>query len=53
MRQLVLVILLTVACGACGLLPGGGGLGALLPTADLGIAGTLAFPAVGMFDSGA
>jgi hypothetical protein len=53
MRQLGLVILLAVACGACGLLPGGGGLGALLPTADLGIAGTPAFPAVGTFDSGA
>ncbi len=53
MRRLGLLILLAVACGACGLLPGGGGLGSLLPTADLGIAGTPAFPLVGTFDTGA
>jgi len=53
MRGLGLLVPLAIACGGCGLLPGGGGLGSLLPTADLGIAGTPAFPALGTFDTGA
>ena len=53
MRPFVLVGAVAIACAGCGLLPGGGGLGSLLPTADLGIAGTPAFPAIGTFDTGA
>lgn len=53
LRHLGLLVPLAIACSACGLLPGGGGLGSLLPTADLGIAGTPAFPAVGTFDTSA
>jgi hypothetical protein len=53
MRRLGLLVPLAIACGACGLLPGGGGLGSLLPTTDLGIAGTPAFPPLGTFDTGA
>jgi hypothetical protein len=53
MRHLALVGSVAILCAGCGLLPGGGGLGSLLPTADLGIAGTPAFPAIGTFDTGA
>jgi hypothetical protein len=53
MRRFAFLAVLAVVCSSCGYLPGGGGLGSLLPTADLGIAGTPAFPAVGTFDSGA
>jgi hypothetical protein len=53
MRPFVLVVAVAILCAGCGLLPGGGGLGSLLPTVDLGIAGTPAFPALGTFDSGA
>jgi len=53
MRPFVLVGAVALACASCGLLPGGGGLGSLLPTADLGIAGTPAFPAIGTFEAGA
>ncbi len=53
MRRLALLAMLAVVCSSCRYLPGGGGLGSLLPTADLGIAGTPAFPAVGTFDTGA
>ena len=53
MRPFVLVGAVAIACAGCGLLPGGGGLGSLLPTADLWIAGTPAFPGIGTFEAGA
>ena len=53
MRRPVLLLLAAIACSACGLLPGGGGPWSLLPTLDLGIAGTPAFPLLGTVDTGA
>jgi hypothetical protein len=49
MRLSALLALLGIVCTGCGILPGGesGGLWSLLPTSDLGIAGTPAFPSLG------
>lgn len=55
MRRLVWLAFVVALCSGCGLLPGGegGGLGSLLPTADLGVAATMDFSAVGTLDTGA
>jgi hypothetical protein len=53
--DLVWIAFVVILCSGCALLPGGdgGGLGSLLPTSDLGVSATLAFPAVGTLDTGA
>jgi len=53
MRRCGLLILLSVVCTGCGLLPGGGGIGSLIPTSDLPIAATFEGMELGALDTGA
>lgn len=52
MRRLSLLIVLGLACAGCGLLPGGGGIGSLIPTSDFPVAATLEYPEYGTIDAG-